>query len=205
MSPRPKRTRKVIHPPGFRGFKPFGCPEPKGDAVKLLLEEFEAIKLADYEKLSQAEAAVHMDVSRPTFSRIYESARGKIAKALMEPNSIVIEGGNVDTGEGWFHCSNCQTIFRLDEQANKKTECPVCGSSATEQINTPETAAIEKKNIKSDGRCICPKCNYSVKHVPGEPCRTKFCPNCNISLIRENSTHHKQLLKKFRNHKNEEK
>lgn len=199
MSPRPKRTRKVIHPPSFRGFKPFGCPETKGREIKLLLEEYEAIKLADYEKLSQTEAAKRMDVSRPTFSRIYESARGKIARAFMEANSIIIEGGNVNTPEDWLHCQNCHTIFKLTDPENQKTICPVCGHSETDKINTPESIAATKEMPPDEHQCICPKCNFSVAHIPGEPCRSKYCPHCGISMIRENSPHHQQLKRKLKN------
>ena len=205
MSPRPKRTRKIIHPPGFRGYKPFGCPESKGHDVKLLLEEFEAVKLADYEKLTQAEAAKKMEVSRPTFSRIYESARGKIAKAFMEASSIIVEGGNVESDVAWFHCISCHTIFRINNHEIQHTACPVCGDPGIEQTNTPEATASENKPHADESVCICPKCDYAKEHIPGEPCRTKFCPNCNISLIRKNSPHHKQMLKKIRNYKNQKK
>lgn len=201
MSPRPKRTRKVLHPPGFRGFKPFGCPEPKDNEVKLLLEEYEAVKLADYQNLTQVEAAGKMGISRPTFSRIYESARKKIARAFMEVTSIVIEGGNTETGEDWLHCPKCHTIFRITDPEKQSRACPVCNYPDTEKINTPETDVVPDKNIHDDGRCICPKCDYSAPHVPGEPCRSKYCPNCGISMIRENSYHHKQLKRKLNRNK----
>lgn len=203
MSPRPKRTRKVIHPPGFRGFKPFGCPEPKGNEVKLLLEEYEAIRLADHQNLPQVEAARLMGVSRPTFSRVYESARRKIAKAFMEVTSIVIEGGNIEAGEDWLHCTHCHTIFRIPEPQTQSTSCPVCSHSETEKINTPE-AVPSNLGSTEDGRCICPKCNLTRKHQPGEPCRNNYCPQCNVSMIRENSPHHKQLKRKIKNTKNSE-
>lgn len=199
MSPRPKRNRKVIHPPGFRGFKPYGCPESKDNEIKLLLEEFEAIRLADYKKLPQVEAAEKMGVSRPTFSRIYEIARGKIAKAFMEVSPIIIEGGNIDADEAWYHCMNCHTIFRISIAEKRQIPCPVCGETIVEQINTPEQADAKKKLPPDESRCICPKCEFETAHIPGEPCRSKFCPHCNISLIRENSPHHQQLKRKIRN------
>jgi len=199
MSPRPKLTRKVLEPPGFRGFKPFGCPTVSEGEIKLLLEEYEAIKLADYEKLSQAEAAVKMEVSRPTFSRIYESARHKISKAFLEIKPIVIEGGNIEPGEDWIHCNDCQTIFKTNNQRGSNINCPVCQSKNTDKINTPESVNIAKDEVTEDSCCICPKCNYSILHIPGQPCRSKYCPNCEVSLIRENSFHHKQLRRKLKN------
>jgi len=199
MSPRPKLTRKVLDPPGFRGFKPYGCPVVSGGEIKLLLEEYEAIKLADYEKLSQVEAANKMEVSRPTFSRIYESARFKISKAFLEIKPIVVEGGNIEPGEDWLHCNDCQTIFKNKNQQENSKNCPVCKSTNTDKINTPESVSIAKDESSEEVFCICPKCNYSLPHIPGQPCRSKYCPNCEVSLTRENSIHHKQLKKKLKN------
>ncbi len=34
------------------------------------------------------------------------------------------------------------------------------------------------------GNCICPKCQYSVPHLPGQPCNQKICPKCSIPLTR---------------------
>lgn len=199
MSPRPKLVRKVIHPPGFRGFKPFGCPETKGNEVKLLLEEYEAIHLADYKKFSQAEAAEQMCISRPTFSRIYEHARSKIARAFMEVLPIVIEGGNIEAGEDWLHCNDCHTIFKLTNKSAPHISCPVCQSSNTDKINTPEEVKVKGDQPSDEVICICPKCDFTLPHKPGEPCRSKYCPSCEVSMIRENSQHHKQLKRKIKN------
>ena len=49
----------------------------------MYVEEFEAIYLCDHEGKLQAEAAESMGVSRPTLTRIYASARRKIADALV--------------------------------------------------------------------------------------------------------------------------
>jgi predicted DNA-binding protein (UPF0251 family) len=59
----------------------------------LTLDEFEAIRLSDVEKLAQGEAAKKMQVSRPTFSRILSAARGKVADGLVHLKEILIEGG----------------------------------------------------------------------------------------------------------------
>ncbi len=57
------------------------------------LEEFEAIKLSDYQGLDQAEAARQMDISRQTFGRILKQARYSLAEALVAGKRIVISGG----------------------------------------------------------------------------------------------------------------
>ncbi len=34
------------------------------------------------------------------------------------------------------------------------------------------------------GFCVCPKCGHSSPHRDGIPCKTVFCPDCNISMHR---------------------
>ena len=93
--PRPKKIRRMTSIPTVSGFKPYGINNAKSkeNAVFLLCEEYEALRLNDYEKCNQCEAAVIMQVSRPTFTRIYMSARQKIASAFIEGRQIIIEGG----------------------------------------------------------------------------------------------------------------
>ena len=64
------------------------------EPVILTVEEFEAIRLKDHEGLNQTESAKRMNVSQPTFQRIYESARKKIADSLVNGRPIRIEGGH---------------------------------------------------------------------------------------------------------------
>ena len=59
----------------------------------MTLDEFEAVRLADYEGLKQEEAAKRLKISRPTFSRIVASAHNKIGDALVNIKAIKIEGG----------------------------------------------------------------------------------------------------------------
>ena len=70
--PRPKQDRKISIPPLMKGFKPFGIPRRMLSSVSLLYDEYEAIRLLDYEGMNQDQAAVQMNVSRPTLTRIYE-------------------------------------------------------------------------------------------------------------------------------------
>jgi predicted DNA-binding protein (UPF0251 family) len=60
----------------------------------LKVEELESIRLKDYLKMEQEEAAERMGVSQPTFNRILHEARRKIAEALVEGKAIRIEGGD---------------------------------------------------------------------------------------------------------------
>ena len=90
---RPKKIRWIKCDPGERCFSPRCKPLDKADGVYLTIDEFEAIRLADFEKLEQIDAAKMMRISRPTFSRILSSARGKVAEGLVSIKAIKIEGG----------------------------------------------------------------------------------------------------------------
>jgi predicted DNA-binding protein (UPF0251 family) len=112
--PNKKRNRRITMPPPMEGFKPFGISFREEEAVSLLFEEFEAIRLADYENLTQEEAASKMDISRPTFTRLYEKARKKIAKCFVEGKTIMISGGNYVTDDYWYKCKVCnETMITL--------------------------------------------------------------------------------------------
>lgn len=69
------------------------------DEVVMTLDEFEALRLADLDGRYQEDAARQMDVSRPTFSRIVESAHRKMADALVHGKALRIEGGPVHMGQ----------------------------------------------------------------------------------------------------------
>ena len=90
---RPKKTRWVKCAPGERCFKPLCRPLNRVEGVYLTLDEFEAVRLADLEGLRHEDAAKRLKISRPTFSRIISSARGKIGDALVNIKAIRIEGG----------------------------------------------------------------------------------------------------------------
>jgi predicted DNA-binding protein (UPF0251 family) len=77
-------------------YKPAGVPLDELRRIVLLQEELEALRLADREGLTQAEAAARMDVSRSTFQRILARARRQVALALAEGHAIEIEGGTFE-------------------------------------------------------------------------------------------------------------
>ena len=93
--PRPKCCRHVCGVPDKNYFKPRGIPSSELEEVVLRLDEYEAIRLADYEQLYQEEASVQMDISRQTFGRIIEAAHKKIADVLVNGKALKIEGGEV--------------------------------------------------------------------------------------------------------------
>jgi len=71
-------------------FKPVGVPLRDLERVIIEHDEYEAFKLAAYDRLLQEEGAERMEISRPTFTRIYNCAVQKIAQALIEGKIIDI-------------------------------------------------------------------------------------------------------------------
>jgi len=107
--------------PPVKGFRPFGRLAGKRDSVVLTLDEYEAIRLLDYEHHTQEEAAVQMRVSRPTLTRIYERARIKYATALVEGCLLLIGGGDVKLRRHSYLCQDCGTELESPEQS--LTDC----------------------------------------------------------------------------------
>jgi predicted DNA-binding protein (UPF0251 family) len=120
-----KKDRFVQMAPSYTGFKPQGVQRKSITDVYINYEEYEALNLCDYELLTQAEAAEMMNISRPTFTRIYESVRRKIAKAFIEGSCIYFEGGNATLAQ-WFKCERCEITFSLFLNSDKS--CPFCKS-----------------------------------------------------------------------------
>lgn len=131
--PRHRHRRKMLEPPHFRGYQPYGTSSKGQPPVELLYEEYEALKWADYFGMSHHEACRHMGVSRSTFARIYEHARRKIARALVETREITTSPGNAFFDEDWFECRDCHARFTL-RHARRKENCPSCESNDLESI-----------------------------------------------------------------------
>lgn len=130
---RTPRLRKVVAPPGFKGYRPYGHSSENTDAVELLYEEYEALKLADYDFLDHQAASQLMGVSRATFARIYESARRKIARALVEIREIKTLYGNAWMDKSWFMCKKCQARFSMPKTVDGN-KCAICASTHIEPI-----------------------------------------------------------------------
>ena len=129
---RPEKNRRVCKPPKMKGFKPFGIPQCKLEIVQLTIEEYESIRLVNYEMLQQKEAAVLMNISRPTLTRIYNKALKNITKAFVEGKAIVIDGGNYKFEEEWYRCKKC---FKLVDEGENHTKYKKITNNIEEFIN----------------------------------------------------------------------
>ena len=125
--PRPQDNRIVHEPPLFSEFKPMGVRGRNLEQILLTLDEFEALRLADYNGLMHAEAADEMEISRSTFTRLIEKARKKIADFLIQGKLLTIEGGSIHFRNNIIHCQDCGHMFKTNID-NTITECPACHS-----------------------------------------------------------------------------
>lgn len=95
---RPKSCRHVSGRPLATYFKPRGIPMRELGESMLSVEGLEAIRLADIEGLTGAQAAERMRISRHTFGRVLQEARRAVADALVNGRALCIEGGTYKIG-----------------------------------------------------------------------------------------------------------
>lgn len=104
---RPQKNRRVCDMPAADRFISV-CGPPHSDSadspdpahsVVLTIDEYEALRLIDHEGLTHSECAAQMNISRTTATEICESARRKVAEAIVSGKGLVIRGGS------WELCS----------------------------------------------------------------------------------------------------
>ena len=125
---RPEKQRNVLAPPAYKNFKPAGIKMNKLDVEELSLDEYEALRLADYDGLEHSDAAVQMEISRPTFTRLISKARQKVAKFIVDGKVLQIDGGSVHFSQNTILCLDCNTRYTGNFIDNFKYSCPECGS-----------------------------------------------------------------------------
>ena len=88
---RPTRCRRIERLPEYRSFSPDDV--HAAESVRMTVDEFEALRLLDDEGLTQEGCAERMNVARTTVTAIYDSARRKVADALVHGKRLLITGG----------------------------------------------------------------------------------------------------------------
>lgn len=110
--PRPKKCRRICKKPEFDAF----CPKSSYASANVILsvDEYEVIRLIDYEKYTQEQCAKQIGVARTTVTEMYEQARYKIADCIINGKELQISGGNYELCEGNFDfCKKkCPTLIQ---------------------------------------------------------------------------------------------
>lgn len=117
--PRPEKRRWICDMPIENEFGPLHKHQnQKNQTILLQLDEYETIRLIDQLKMTQEECAKQMNIARTTVQGIYETAREKIANAIVNGHSLRIQGGHVQIcdqnrlGCGNGHCHRNQNENR---------------------------------------------------------------------------------------------
>ena len=109
--PRPTKCRKVCHYPRTLEFQPAQGGRDR-EPVILTVDEYETIRLIDKEGFSQEQCGAFMQVARTTVQRVYESARKKLASALVEGLPLRIGGGDFWLCDGQNAGCGCEDCFK---------------------------------------------------------------------------------------------
>ncbi len=123
---RPEKSRNIHEPPLYTEFRPVGMGGMMG-AIIMSIDEYEAIRLSDLEGMTHEQAAEEMGISRPTFTRLLDSAHKKLADMLVNGKRLIIEGGNVNFRFMIMRCADCGHMFRIRTDQIPEL-CPMCGS-----------------------------------------------------------------------------
>lgn len=140
--PRKPKWRKVEYIPDIQYFVPLNSGNYLEENI-LKVEEVEAIRLKDIEKLEQIECAKKMEISRQTFQRILNIAREKLADSIVNGKAIKIEGGNFTKNICSVICKTCskgweESYENIQKILKENYKCPYCESKALNCYNKNE-------------------------------------------------------------------
>ena len=144
---RPKCCRNIGVMPETTCFKPEDARASSGDEVVMTLDEFEAVRLAYYEGMYQEQAAAMMNVSRPTFGRIIESAQSKIADFLVNGKGLRITGGDIFVVTSKRNpCEGCTRASERCDRGKDGMRCPFCRKGSRKVERTSQGRSSMKSN-----------------------------------------------------------
>lgn len=121
---RPMKKRKVCGLPKNTQFGPLENCKNKEKFINLSIDEYETIRLIDFEQLNQEECAGQMNIARTTVQGIYSDARKKIAEAIVDGKTLLIDGGyyKICNGEGnKCRMKSCKNKIGDDVNENNNT------------------------------------------------------------------------------------
>lgn len=158
---RPRRIRRIAFQPDVTYFKPAGIPMVNLRETILNFDELEAIRLIDSEGLDQTESAKKMKISQSTLSRLLREGRKKLADAIINGQSIKIQGGN----------------FKMVIPRRR-------GFGGGRGRGFGGGGRMGGFAAGPSGKCVCPKCGYNETHQTGVPCYQEKCPKCGSPMTR---------------------
>lgn len=124
---RPHKWRRVCSAPRCTRFAPEnrrgGLSGAGKEKIEMTVDEYEAIRLIDFEGLNQAECAERMEVARTTVQSIYASARKKLARFIVLSVPLQISGGEYKIcGEKMGFCRECHRFGRIKDRVKEESE-----------------------------------------------------------------------------------
>ena len=168
--PRPRICRRVFFEPNATYFKPAGIRLADINETILNYDEFESIRLVDFENTEQEKAAKKMKISQPTFSRLLKSARKKLADAIVNSKSIKIQGG----------------VYKMAIPRRGAGLGRGGGRGLGRGIGAGGRGRMQGNAAGAgpSGYCVCPKCGNKIQHETGVPCYQMKCPKCGANMTR---------------------
>jgi len=150
---RQEKCRTVQAPPRHFSFNAVREIVSAEEPVNIRFDEFEAIRLSDKLGYDHIKAAKIMGISRPTFTRLLNRARQKMAIFLTEGLGLEISGGSILFAKNVFCCKNCQRPFNWEQDDD-----PVCPTCLGQDV------------IKADAACrgVCRCCAENMEEGPNE-------------------------------------
>ena len=110
--PRPLKWKQVCCLPETNLFGPMNREGISAEAVEMTVEEYETLRLIDFEGMTQEDCAEWMKVARTTVQGLYDQARKKLADCLVNGRPLRIEGGKYrlygDTAEDCYGRGMCR-------------------------------------------------------------------------------------------------
>ena len=118
---RPRKMRRVCFLPKEDEYGPINSKIQKDEIIIMSVDEYETIRLIDFEDMTQEECSIRMNVARTTVQRIYFDARKKLANSLVNGLVLRIEGGDFKlcSEAGPHHgCGRCNRMGRNSKNKN---------------------------------------------------------------------------------------
>ena len=117
---RRKKVRYIQKMPQIVYFSPRGK-AGRPEEIELRVDQFEAVKLADYQGYDQFDGAKQMGISRPSFGRILNQGRKIIAEAISTGKILKIRIGDVQVGVRQKSLPKKEESIRQSQKTEQKT------------------------------------------------------------------------------------